>query len=111
MPLQELTFTGVIGALLVILLFIDVYVKIMSAVKTYREEKKRKDAPVSNIEETVKGHEEKLRKDHERLNRLEEAIRVLMRSQIAQLDHEISGNSVEKLRESKNEIQQFLIDK
>lgn len=111
MPLQELTFTGVIGALLVILLFIDVYVKIMSAVKTYREEKKRKDAPVSNIEETVKSHDEKLKKDHERLNSLEEAIRVLMRSQIAQLDHEISGNSVEKLRESKNEIQQFLIDK
>ncbi len=66
---------------------------------------------MNNLEETVKDHDEKLKKDHERLNKLEEAMRILMRSQIAQLDHEISGNSVDKLRDSRNEIQQFLIDK
>jgi len=111
MGLQDLTWQTILGAALVFLLFVDVYLKIMSARKTYRDEKKRKDAPVNNLEETVKDHDEKLKKDHERLNRLEEAIRVLMRSQIAQLDHEISGNSVDKLRDSRNEIQQFLIDK
>ena len=111
MQLQDLTFNGLVGAALVILLFVDVYLKIMSVRKTYRDEKKRKDAPVNNLEETVKDHDEKLKKDHERLTRLEDAIRVLMRSQIAQLDHEISGNSVDKLRDSRNEIQQFLIDK
>ena len=111
MGLQDLTWQTILGAALVFLLFVDVYLKIMSARKTYRDEKKRKDAPVNNLEETVKDHDEKLKKDYERLNRLEEAIRVLMRSQIAQLDHEISGNSVDKLRDSRNEIQQFLIDK
>lgn len=111
MGIQDLTWQTLLGAALVFLLSIDVYLKIMSARKTYRDEKKRKDAPVNNLEETIKDHEAKLKKDHERLTRLEDAIRVLMRSQIAQLEHEISGNSVEKLRESKNEIQQFLIDK
>ena len=76
-----------------------------------REEKKRKDAPVNSLEETVKDHTEKLKNDHKRLTNLEEAVRILMRSQIAQLDHEITGNSIEKLKDSKNEIQQFLIDK
>lgn len=111
MGLQDLTWQTILGAALVFLLFVDVYLKIMSARKTYRDEKKRKDAPVNNLEETVKDHDEKLKKDHERLNQLEEAMRILMRSQIAQLDHEISGNSVDKLRDSRNEIQQFLIDK
>lgn len=111
MGLQDLTWQTILGAALVFLLFVDVYLKIMSARKTYRDEKKRKDAPVNNLEETVKDHDEKLKKDHERLNKLEEAMRILMRSQIAQLDHEISGNSVDKLRDSRNEIQQFLIDK
>ena len=111
MGLQDLTWQTILGAALVFLLFVDVYLKIMSARKTYRDEKKRKDAPVNNLEETVKDHDEKLKKYHERLNKLEEAMRILMRSQIAQLDHEISGNSVDKLRDSRNEIQQFLIDK
>ena len=111
MGLQDLTWQTILGAALVFLLFVDVYLKIMSARKTYRDEKKRKDAPVNNLEETVKDHDEKLKKDHERLNKLEEAMRILMRSQIAQLDHEISGNSVDKLRDSCNEIQEFLIDK
>ena len=111
MGIQDLTWQTLLGAALVFLLSIDVYLKIMSARKTYRDEKKRKDAPVNNLEETVKDHDEKLKKDHERLNQLEEAMRILMRSQIAQLDHEISGNSVDKLRDSRNEIQQFLIDK
>ena len=111
MGLQDLTWQTILGAALVFLLFVDVYLKIMSARKTYRDEKKRKDAPVNNLEETVKDHDQKLKKDHERLNQLEEAMRILMRSQIAQLDHEISGNSVDKLRDSRNEIQQFLIDK
>ena len=111
MPLQDLTWQTLLGVALVLLLFIDIYLKITSARKAYREEKKRKDAPVNTLEDTVKDHTEKLKKDHVRLTNLEDAIRVLMRSQIAQLDHEISGNSIDKLTESRSEIQQFLIDK
>ena len=111
MPAQDLTFNALLGAALVFLLIVDIYVKVANARKVAREEKKRKDAPVNELEETVKDHTEKLKADHERLTDLEKAMRILMRSQIAQLDHEISGNSIEKLRESRNEIQQYLIDK
>ena len=111
MGLQDVTWQTLLAAALVLFLAIDCYLKITSAKKAYREEKKVKDAPVNNLEETVKDHTAKLEKDHKRLTNLEEAIRVLMRSQIAQLDHEISGNSVEKLKESRTEIQQYLIDK
>jgi large-conductance mechanosensitive channel len=111
MSLQDLTFGNFLGAAVVFLLLVDIYIKISTAAKMRREEKKRKDAPVNSLEETVKDHTEKLKNDHKRLTNLEEAVRILMRSQIAQLDHEITGNSIEKLKDSKNEIQQFLIDK
>lgn len=111
MQIQTLTFEQLVGAAAVILLMIGIYNTIMTAIKNAREEKKRRNQPVNTLEDTVKDHTEKLKNDHERLTDLEKAIRILMRSQIAQLDHEISGNSIEKLKDSRNEIQQYLIDK
>jgi len=111
MQIQTLTFEQLVGAAAVILLMIGIYNTIMTAIKNAREEKKRRNQPVNTLEDTVKDHTEKLKNDHERLTDLEKAIRILMRSQIAQLDHEISGNSIEKLKDSRAEIQQYLIDK
>ena len=111
MPVQDLTFNTLLGAALVFLLLVDIYIKVMTATKTARDEKKRKDAPVNNLEETVKDHSEKLKRDHERLNDLEEANRIQMRALMAMLHHEIDGNSTDGLKKSYDEIQQFLIDK
>ena len=111
MQIQTLTFEQLVGAAAVILLMIGIYNTIMTAVKNAREERKRRNQLVNTLEDTVKDHTEKLKNDHERLTEMEKAIRILMRSQIAQLDHEISGNSVDKLRVSRDEIQKFLIEK
>ena len=111
MSLKDLTFSGFIGAALVVLLLIDVYLKVMSAVKTYREEKKRRDAPVNTLDDIVKEHTDKLKRDHERLNELEDSNRVIMRALMALLSHEINGNSDDALKASLDEIQTFLIAK
>lgn len=95
----------------VALVLIGAYNTIMGAVKTHREEKKRKDAPVNNLEEQVKEHEDKLKRDHERLNELENGNRIMMRAMMAMLSHEINGNSDDKLKASLDEIQKFLIEK
>jgi len=111
MQIQTLTFEQLIGAVAVILLMIGAYNTIMSAIKTHREEKRRRDQPVSNLEQTVQRHDERLQKDHERLNDLEHANRIQMRALMAMLHHEIDGNSVDGLKKSYEEIQQYLIDK
>ena len=111
MQIQTLTFEQLLVAIAVFLLLIDIYNKIMSAIKTAREEKKRKDAPVNTLEETVKKHEERLQKDHQRLNDLEEANRIQMRALMAMLHHEIDGNSTDGLKKSYEEIQKYLIEK
>lgn len=111
MQIQTLTFEQLVGTVAVILIMVGVYNTVMTAVKTRREEKRRREQPMSDLETKVSEHEQKLKNDHERLNDVEKAIRVLMRSQIAQLDHEISGNSIDKLRASKDEILDYLSKK
>lgn len=111
MQIQNLTFEGLIGAAAIILLLIGIYNTIMTAIKNAREEKKRRTQPVNTLEDTVKDHTEKLKKDHERLTDLEDGNRVLMRAMMALLSHEINGNSDDKLKASLDEIQQYLIGK
>ena len=109
MQIQTLTFEQLIGTVAVILLMIGVYNTVMSAIKTAREEKKRRDAPVNTLENTVQQHEERLHRDHERLNDLEESNRIIMRALMALMSHEINGNSDDKLKQSYDEIQTYLI--
>jgi len=109
--MQDITFEKLVGLMAVALVLIGAYNTIMGAVKTHREEKKRKDAPVNNLEEQVKEHEDKLKRDHERLNELEDSNRIIMRALMALLSHEISGNSDDKLKASLEEIQKHLIEK
>lgn len=109
--MQNITFEQLVGLMAVALVLIGAYNTIMSAIKTHREEQKRKDAPVNTLETQVKEHEEKLLRDHERLNDLEEANRIQMRALMAMLHHEIDGNSVDGLKRSYEEIQRYLIEK
>lgn len=109
--MENITFAQLAGLAALVLVLVGAYNTIMNAVKTYREEKKRKDQPVNSLESKVNEHEEKLKKDHERLNELEEANRIQMRALMAMLHHEIDGNSIEGLKKAYEEIQQYLIDK
>lgn len=118
MQLQDLTFEKLIGAAAVILLMIGIYNTIMTAIKNHREEKKRKSEPVRKIKESagktremVEKHEKMLRADRKRIATLEDEQRIMLRSQMAMLSHEINGNSIDKLKKSVAEIQDYLIDK
>lgn len=116
--ISDLTFSSLVIALIVILLIADVYIRVMNAIKTYREEKGRRNHPVNELgakvemhEEKLGEHEEKLKKDYSRINDLEDGNRIMMRAMMAMLSHEINGNSTDKLKESLEEIQRYLIER
>ena len=109
--MSDITFGQLAGLAALVLVLVGAYNTIMNAVKNYREEKSRKDKPVSSLEAKVNDHEERLGRDDRRINDLEESNRIIMRALMAMLSHEINGNSDEKLRASYDEIQQFLIDR
>ena len=59
---------------------------------------------------------EKLRSDHDRLNRLEQSterqeteLKLLLRSQLVMLHHSIDGNSVDNLKAMLRQIEEYLI--
>ena len=53
----------------------------------------------------------KLKRDKERIDSLEDGNRVMMRGQIAMLNHIITGNSIDKLKEAKDEMIKYLTAK
>ena len=109
--MENITFGQLAGLAALVLVLVGAYNTIMSAAKNWREEKKRKDAPVNTLETKVNEHEDKLKRDHERLTDLEDSNRIILRALMAMLSHEINGNSDERLRASFEEIQKYLIEK
>ena len=109
--LGNITFSNIVIALIVVLLAIDVYIRVMTAIKAYREEKQRKNQPVSTLEDKVQEHEEKLQKDYKRINELEDGNRITLRALMALLSHDINNNSVDKLKASMDEIHDYLVNR
>lgn len=73
--------------------------------------------PHRSIKERVKRHDDLLGKDKEALDQIEANMneerktnRMICRSVLALLEHAITGNSVEKLKDAKTALQQHLID-
>lgn len=74
--------------------------------------------PVKKLKEQVHQHEQKLAKDFERMNEIdatlcdiEEYDKVICKSLLVLLNHEITGNDVAKLKKQRDDLEQFLINK
>lgn len=113
--MQDLTFEKIVGAVAVILVMIGAYNTIMTAIRNHREEKKYKDSPLVKLSEQVERHDSMLANDKkriddlfERLKRIDEQSTIMLRSNRALLSHGINGNSTDKLKDSMDEIDNFL---
>lgn len=118
MNLENLTFGQLIGAVVVILILVGAYSTVMKAVQTWREEKRIKNSPMTELKERVDRHDELLAKDKDRLDAMEgrmkdmgEQSTIMLRGVRALLSHEINGNSVDKLQTSATEIDDYLISR
>lgn len=68
-------------------------------------------APFKNLEKRVSALEGKEKADHEDIKNLELGIEKICKCTLAITDHELTGNSIDKLREAKDEMQDYLIQK
>lgn len=116
--MENVTFQQLAGLCAVVLILLGAYNTIMGAVKNHREEKHLRESPVTQLKERVDRHDDLLRKDKDRIDALEAdvkdtsmAIRVLLRQSMAVNAHLISGNDVSKLKESSDEIQEYLTNR
>lgn len=63
------------------------------------------------IADRVDAHEERLANDHRRLTELEGSNRLIMRGVMQIMSHEIDGNHTAQLKEVRDDMEQYLINK
>lgn len=67
--------------------------------------------PNANLKETVAKHDMLLDNDNRRLKAIEDSNKMILQSLLVIINHEITGNGIEKMKEAREELQEFLINK
>lgn len=118
MTLKDVTFEQLIGLAVIIVILAGTYNTIMAAIKNHMEAKKRQNAPVDTLTARVDVHDKMLANDKRRIEEMDERLSSLktesamtLKGVRALLSHEINGNSTEKLKESYDNIDNYLINK
>ena len=75
--------------------------------KIYKEIKK----PNNDIRTMVKNHDEKLKTEDTRLKEQKETNCMILQCMLDLINHEITGNGIDKLKERRDSLQEFLINK
>ncbi len=109
MTIQQVTFDDISRLLAVALVLVGAYAAIMSAVKTHREERTKRSAPMVELKARLDAHDKLLARDKERLDSLQDQSIITLRGVRAILSHEVNGNSVDKMKQSMAEIDDYLI--
>lgn len=75
-------------------------------------------SPFKKLKETVDAHDKKLKDGCLRMDNIddsmhlvEESNKVICKSLLVLLNHEVTGNGIDKLKEQRDTLEQFLIDK
>ena len=90
-----------------ILYLCGIVVTIWGAYKVIKEVRK----PGNDLKETVKKHEELLKKDRAEIDEIKERNKVICKSIMTMINHELSGNDISNMRKMRDELNQYLIDK
>lgn len=92
---------AVIGALIVIMNFVD---KVRAWIKPSSERNQ-------SVSERLKTHDDILAKDNKRISALETDSAMMLQTLLAIIDHEITGNSIENLKSTKEKLTKYLIER
>ena len=80
---------------------------IWGVVKIYKEIQKPNEDKTKMLLE----HEEKLIEDDKKLKEIETTDKLILQSLLVIINHDITGNGIEQLKATRNEIQDYLINK
>lgn len=90
-----------------IIWFCGLVTAIYGVYKIVKELKK----PSSDIKKKVEEHERILTSDDDRLKDIEESNKMMLQSLLVIINHNITGNGVERMKEIRDQLQEFLINK
>ena len=67
--------------------------------------------PSMDIKKKVEEHDRLLTNDNNRLKDFEESNKMVLQSLLVIINHNITGNGIEKMKEIRDDLQEFLINK
>jgi hypothetical protein len=67
--------------------------------------------PGDDLVAKVNLHESLLKKDNERLKDMETSNKMILQCLLIIINHDITGNGIEKMKETRDELQEYLINK
>ena len=67
--------------------------------------------PNEDLRGKVKDHDKLLDNDNKRLKTIEESNKMILQCLLVIINHDITGNGIERMKEAREELQEFLINK
>lgn len=67
--------------------------------------------PNDDMKKKLEDHERKLTNDDKRLKEIEQADKMILQCLLVIINHDITGNCIDRLKETRDELQEFLIKK
>ena len=67
--------------------------------------------PSDDLKAMVENHDRLLDSDNKRLKEVEESNRLILQSLLVIVNHEISGNGIEGMKKTRDELQEYLVNR
>lgn len=67
--------------------------------------------PSDDLRQKVENHTRMLDSDNRRLKEVEESNRLILQSLLVIVNHEISGNGIEGMKKTRDELQEYLVNR
>ena len=90
-----------------ILWFLGFVASVWTAWKIVQEIKK----PGNDLKTTVDKHDELLKKDDKRMKEVEDSNKMILQCLLVIINHDITGNGIDKMKAARDELQEYLINR
>ena len=67
--------------------------------------------PGDDLKTTVDKHEELLKKDDKRMKEVEDSNKMILQCLLVIINHDITGNGIDKMKAARDELQEYLINR
>ena len=67
--------------------------------------------PIKKLVEDVEAHETKLRSDDKRITQQENDMQMMLKCMLVLMNHDIDGNGVDKLKSTRDELQEYITNR
>ena len=67
--------------------------------------------PSEDLKTKVDQHDELLENDNERLKGIEQSNKMILNCMFVLINHNLTGNGIDKMKEARDELQEYLINK